>query len=199
LGVSAVDPLDGGRSLPARELKLLRTLISIRLKVVQDPESRRHMNWVSDLISALSLVADRSADSDAALGGYLDETLAFWRRLCETRNLKLSVRGAVPAMPDGLHMPLALALHEVLGEIVRHYDPEVVGQAVAVAFAASRTDISMVVTATTAVRDDPIHAESRAMIEGLVTIMAGQVSWADPQQGGLTLRIQLPVEARRLQ
>jgi two-component sensor histidine kinase len=200
MGVSAIDPLDGAQPASTRELRLIQTLVSIRLRGVTDPEGRRHMNWVSDLVSAMSLMVERGARPGAPdFGTYMEETLSFWTRLCESRGLKLSVNGEVPALPDSVHLPLAIVLHEIMGEVVRHYEPGAVGQAAAVAFAASATDISMVVSATTPPGDDAIHAESMALVEGLVTLLGGQAARSDAQRGGLTVKIHLPLTTRQLQ
>jgi len=158
------------------------------------------MNWVSDLVSALSLMIERGARSaDPEFRTYMDEALGFWRRLCDSRGLGLSIRGEVPPVPDSLQLPLAVVLHEVLGEVVRLYQPGVGGQAVAVAFSASGTHISMVVSSTTPVRNDQTHAESRALVEGLVASLAGQATWSEPRPEGLTVKLHLPLEGRRLQ
>lgn len=200
MGVSAIDPPGGAHTASTRELRLIQTLISIRLRGVTDPEGRRHMNWVSDLVSAMSLMVERGARSGAPdFGTYMEETVGFWTRLCESRGLKLSVNGEVPALPDTLHLPLAIVLHEVMSEVVRHYEPGAVGQAAAVAFAASATDISMVVSATTPAGDDPVHAESMALIEGLVALMGGQAACSEPGRGGLTVKVHLPLTTRQLQ
>jgi len=79
MGVSAIDPLDGAHRAPTRELWLIQTLISIRLRGVTDPEGRRHMNWISDLVSAMSLMVERGTRSDAEdFGTYMEETVGFW-------------------------------------------------------------------------------------------------------------------------
>ena len=200
MGVSAIDPLDGAHPASTRELRLIQTLISIRLRGVTDPEGRRHMNWVSDLVSAMSLMVERGARPGAPdFGTYMEETLSFWARLCESRGLKLSVNGDVPALPDNLHLPLAIVLHEIMGEVVRHYEPGAVGQAAAVAFAASATDISMDVSTTTAAGDDTVHADSMALVKGLIALLGGQATCSEPQSARMTVKVHLPLAARQLQ
>ena len=73
------------------------------------------------------------------------------------------------------------------------------GQAAAVAFAASATDISMVVSATTPAGDDAVHTESMALVEGLVALLGGQTARSEPGRGGLTVKVHLPLTARQLQ
>lgn len=200
MGVTAIDPLDGAQPASTRELRLIQTLISIRLRGVTDPEGRRHMNWVSDLVSAMTLMAERGTRSGAPdFATYMSETLGFWARLCESRGLKLSVNGDVPPLPINLHLPLAIVLHEIMGEVVRNYEPGAVGQAAAVAFAASATDISMVVSTTTPASNDAVHAESMALVEGLVSLLGGQAVCSEPGRGGLTVKVHLPLAARQLQ
>jgi hypothetical protein len=158
------------------------------------------MNWVSDLVSAMTLMVERAGRiSDPDFATYMDDAIGFWRRLCDMRGLRLSVNGDVPALPDGLHLPLAIVLHEIMGEVVRTYDPAVVGQAAAVAFSASASHISMVVSATTPTRDDETREESMALIEGLVTLLGGQAGISEPDGGGLTVKVHLPLATRQLQ
>ena len=200
MGVSAIDPPGGALPASTRELRLIQTLISIRLRGVTDPEGRRHMNWVSDLVSAMSLMVERGAKAGAPdFGTYMQETLGFWARLCESRGLKLSVNGTVPSLPDTLHLPLAIVLHEIMGEVVRHYEPGAVGQAAAVAFATSATDISMVVSATSPAGTDAVHTESIALVAGLVALLGGQVACSEPGASGLTVKVHLPLTTRQLQ
>ena len=39
--------------------QLLQTLVGIRLRTVTDPESVRHLTWLSDLAAALELISRR--------------------------------------------------------------------------------------------------------------------------------------------
>ncbi len=198
--VSAIEPFDRVPPAATRELRLIQTLISIRLRGVKDPEGRRHMNWISDLVSAMTLMVERGARTrDPDFATYMNEAIAFWQRLCEARGLKLSLNGEVPPLPDDLHLPLAIVLHEIMGEVVRSYEPGGVGQAVAVAFSATASHISMVVSATTPAWDDETHRESVTLIEGLVALLGGQAGIARADGGGLTLKIHLPLGVCPLQ
>lgn len=198
--MSAIEPFDRVPPPATRELRLVQTLISIRLRGVKDPEGRRHMNWISDLVSAVTLMVERGARTgDPDFATYMDEAIAFWQRLCEARGLTLSLNGKVPPLPDDLHLPLAIVLHEVMGEVIRGYEPGGVGQAAAVAFSASAGHISMVVSATTPAGNDGTHRESVALIEGLASVLGGQAAISRATGGGLTLKVHLPLGTRPLQ
>lgn len=198
--MSEFEPRHEETPVSTQGLKLLGTLVRIRLRAVRDPEAVRHLGWVADMTSALNLMAERVARTDhAALDDYLSEAVAFWRRHYEDAGLRLTLNGLPHDMPGTLHLPLAIILHEICGEVARLHQPGEVGAALAVAFSASGEDVGMVVTTTASPREDTPHAEARAMIEGLVTFMGGMTGWSDPRESGLTLRVRLPREGRSLQ
>ena len=39
--------------------QLLQTLVGIRLRAVEDPESVRHLTWLSDVTAAMQLISRR--------------------------------------------------------------------------------------------------------------------------------------------
>lgn len=177
--------------------RFLQTLVSIRLKTVDDPESRRHLGWISDMAAAIGLMSERQAQGDP-FDAYVDEVLAFWRRSLEARGVRLEVRGRVGDLPEAQRLPLAVILHELLTNAVRHAFADGATGAVAVAFSATRSGLSLVVRDTGQGAVEPRTGDGLALIEGLVAQLGGSMSVETSQGAGFGVRIGLPSGVERL-
>lgn len=176
--------------------QLLQALVGIRLRSVSDPESRRHLTWLSDVTAALGLMNRRISDEGPIdFTGYLEDTVAFWNRACEGRGVRLEVRGAVVALPDTHVVPLAIISHELISNAVRHAFPGDRRGSIAIAFSRASTGVSLVV------RDSGIGAETLksgdglALVEGLVQHLGGSMSIETAPESGVGVRIRLPLGA----
>ncbi|MBX9574349.1 MAG: ATP-binding protein [Caulobacteraceae bacterium] len=171
--------------------------MSIRLKTVDDPESRRHLGWISDMAAAIGLMSERQAQGDP-FDAYVDEVLAFWRRSLEGRGVRLEVRGRVGDLPEAQRLPLAVILHELLTNAVRHAFADGATGAVAVAFSATRSGLSLVVRDTGEGAVEPRAGDGLALIEGLVAQLGGSMAVETSKGAGFGVRIGLPSGAERL-
>lgn len=177
--------------------RFLQTLVSIRLRTVEDPESRRHLGWISDMAAAVGLMSERHAQGDP-FDAYVEEALSFWRRGLEARGVRLEVRGRVGDLPESQRLPLAVILHELLTNVTRHAFPEGQGGAVAVAFSATRAGLNMVVRDTGAGASAPAKGDGLSLIEGLVFAYDGSLAVETTPGAGFAVRIGLPSGAERL-
>ncbi|HEV2083196.1 MAG TPA: ATP-binding protein [Brevundimonas sp.] len=177
--------------------RFLQTLISIRLRTVDDPESRRHLGWISDMAAAVGLLSERHGQGDP-FDAYVEEALAFWRRSLESRGIRLEVRGRVGDLPESQRLPLAVILHELLTNVTRHAFAEGKGGAVAVAFSATRSGLSLVVRDTGAGAAVPRKGDGLSLIEGLVAGHDGTMALETSPGAGFAVRIGLPSGAERL-
>jgi len=174
--------------------RLLQTLVAIRLRTVTDPPSRRHLTWLSDIVAALGLLNRRMAgDGPVDFAGYLDDASAFWRRTCEGRGIRLSVRVAVQALPDSHAMPLAIMLHELLSNAVRHAFPDDARGSIAVAFSQASDGVSLVVRDTGVGAEGLPVGEGLALVEGLVQHLGGSMTIETAPAAGVGVRIRLPL------
>lgn len=176
--------------------QLLQALVGIRLRSVSDPESRRHLTWLSDVTAALGLMNRRISDEGPIdFTGYLEDTVAFWSRACEGRGVRLEVRGAILALPDTHVAPLAIISHELISNAVRHAFPGDRRGSIAIAFSRASTGVSLVV------RDSGVGAETLkpgdglALVEGLVRHLGGSMSIETAPEAGVGVRIRLPLGA----
>lgn len=177
--------------------RFLQTLVAIRLRTVEDPASRRHLGWISDMAAAIDLMTGRAAHA-APFDVYVDEALAYWRRGLEARGIRLEVRGRVGDLPASQRLPLAVILHELLTNVARHAFGEDGGGAVAVAFSATRSGLSLVVRDTGVGAAEARKGDGLSLVEGLVTAHDGALTLETAPGAGFAVRIGLPSGAGRL-
>ncbi|MBU1324168.1 MAG: sensor histidine kinase [Alphaproteobacteria bacterium] len=186
-----------GSSGPDSCCRFLQTLVAIRLRTVDDPEARRHLGWISDMAAAVSLMSARNAQGDP-FDAYVEDTLTFWRRSFEARGVRLEVRGRVGDLPEAQRLPLAVILHELLTNATKHAFPEGRGGALAVAFSATRSGLSLVVRDTGVGAAEPRKGDGLSLIEGLVARQDGSLALETSPGAGFAVRIGLPSGAELL-
>lgn len=175
--------------------QLLQTLVGIRLRSVTDPESLRHLAWLSDVTAAMELISRRmTAGGPLDFAGYLDDVSAFWSRACEGRSVRIDVRGQAALLPDSHLLPLAIITHELISNACRHAFPDGGRGSVAVAFSRAVGGVSLVV------RDSGVGAESLtpgeglALVQGLVEHLGGSMNIETAPGAGVGVRIRLPLD-----
>lgn len=175
--------------------QLLQTIVGIRLRSVVDPESVRHLAWLSDVTAAMELISRRmTADGPLDFAGYLDDVAAFWSRAYEGRPVRIDVRGQAALLPDSHLLPLAIITHELISNACRHAFPGERRGAIAVAFSRAVGGVSLVV------RDSGIGAETLtpgeglSLVQGLVEHLGGAMNIETAPEAGVGIRIRLPLE-----
>ena len=174
---------------------LLQTLVGIRLRAVSDPESRRHLAWLSDMAAAMELLGRRmTAEGPLDFAGYLEDVAAFWTRACEGRPVRLDVRGHATLLPDSHLLPMAIITHELIANACRHAFPDGRRGSIAVAFSRAVGGVSLVV------RDSGIGAEAiepgegLGLVSGLVEHLGGTMGVETAPGAGVGVRIRLPLD-----
>lgn len=176
--------------------RLLQTLVGIRLRSVTDPQSIRHLTWLSDMTAALELINRRmGGDGPLDFAGYLDDVAAFWSRTCEGRAVRLEVRGQTTLMPDSHMLPMAIITHELISNACRHAFPDDRRGSVAVAFSRAVGGISLVVRDSGIGADRIEPGEGLSLVQGLVEHLGGSFSIETAPDAGVGIRIRLPLEA----
>ena len=178
--------------------QLLQALVGIRLRVVEDPESRRHLTWLSDVAAALTLMSRRVMDEGPVdFAGYLDDVAAFWRRSHADSGLRFDVRAAGDPLPEPLAQSLAIIVHELVSNAVRHAFPDGARGSVAIALSRSSDGISLVVRDTGVGADELKPGEGLSMVTGLVEHLGGAIAFETAPNAGLGVRIRLPLNGAR--
>lgn len=173
--------------------QLLQAIVGIRLRAVHDPESRRHLTWLSDVIAAMNLLNRRAlAEGPLDFAGYLEDAAAFWRRTCEDRAIRIDVRASVAVVGDSQATSLAIIAHELIGNAVRHAFPDGQRGSIAVAFSRSSGGVSLVVRDSGLGAVELTPGDGLGLVAGLVEHMGGVMSIETAPGAGLGVRIRLP-------
>lgn len=176
--------------------QLLQTLVAIRLRAVHDPESVRHLTWLSDITAAMALMSRRmAAEGPLDFPAYLNDVADFWTRACEGRPVRLEVRGQAALLPDSHILPLAIITHELISNAVRHAFPDGRGGSIAVAFSRAQDGVSLVVRDSGVGADALVPGEGLALVRGLVDHLGGAMSIETAQGRGVGVRIRLVTNA----
>lgn len=177
--------------------QLLQTLVGIRLRAVSDPESRRHLTWLSDIAAAMELLSRRmTAEGPGDFAGYLQDVAAFWTRACEGRPVRLEVRGQATLLPDSHLLPMAIITHELIANACRHAFPEGRRGSIAVAFSRAVDGVSLVVRDTGVGAPEIRPGEGLNLVTGLVEHLGGTMSVETAPGAGVGVRIRLPLDGR---
>lgn len=102
----------------ADSFQLVTSLIRLRLRRSETPESRADLSWLLDIVTALGLLQQRLASADpGAFAAYLTDVGAFWRRIGgeETRIVVEAERFRVAEQRAAT---LALIVHELVRDAV---------------------------------------------------------------------------------
>lgn len=175
--------------------QLLQTLVGIRLRAVEDPESVRHLTWLSDVTAAMQLISRRmTTEGPLDFAGYLEDVAAFWSRACEGRPVRLDVRGQAALLPDSHLLPLAIITHELISNACRHAFPEGRRGSIAVAFSRAVGGVSLVVRDSGIGQEQLQHGEGLSLVQGLVEHLGGSMSIETAPEAGVGVRIRLPLE-----
>lgn len=178
--------------------QLLQALVGIRLRVVTDPESRRHLTWLSDVAAALSLMNRRVLDEGPVdFAGYLEDAAGFWRRSSAGESLRFDVRASGAPLPESLAQSLAIIVHELVANAVRHAFPDGARGSVAIALSRSSDGISLVVRDTGVGASEPKVGEGLSMVTGLVDHLGGDIAFETAPNSGFGVRIRLPLDGAR--
>jgi two-component sensor histidine kinase len=176
--------------------QLLQTMVGIRLRSVSDPESVRHLTWLSDITAAMELISRRmTADGPLDFAGYLEDVAAFWSRACEGRPVRLDVRGQATLLPDSHLLPMAIITHELISNACRHAFPGDRRGSIAVAFSRAVGGVSLVVRDSGIGADVMEPGEGLSLVQGLVEHLGGSISIETAPGAGVGVRIRLPLEA----
>lgn len=174
--------------------QLLQALVGIRLRSVSDPESRRHLTWLSDVVAAMGLMTRRSiAGGPVDFAAYLEDAAGFWRRACENRAIRIDIRAGAADLPEGHALPLAIILHELMSNAVRHGFPDARRGSIAVAYSRASDGVSLVVRDSGVGAADLAKGDGLSLVEGLVDHMGGAMSIETAPGSGVGIRIRLPI------
>jgi two-component sensor histidine kinase len=174
--------------------QLLQALVGIRLRSVTDPESRRHMTWLSDVTAAMTLLNRRISDEGPVdFSAYLDDAAAFWRRSLGDRGIRIEVRAADALVSETQGLPLAIIVHELVSNAVRHAFPDGQRGSIAVAWSLASGGVSLVVRDSGVGAENLTPGDGLSLVEGLVEHLGGVMSIETAPGAGVGVRVRLPL------
>lgn len=177
---------------------LLQVLVGIRLRTVTDPESRRHLTWLSDVTAALSLLNRRTSETGPVdFRAYLEDTTDFWSRATESRAIRIDLRASETPIAESHALPMAIMVHELVSNAVRHAFPDGLRGFVAIACSQSPDGISLVVRDSGIGLVEMVPGDGLALVQGLVEHLNGFMSFETAPGAGVGVRIRLPMVAER--
>lgn len=102
----------------ADSFQLVTSLIRLRLRRADSPESRGDLSWLLDVVTALGLLQQRLASADpGAFAAYLTDVGGFWRRVAGER-AKVTVEAERFRVGEQRAATLALIAHELIRDTV---------------------------------------------------------------------------------
>lgn len=178
--------------------QLLQALVGIRLRSVTDPESRRHLTWLSDVVAAMGLMSRRTVEGGLVdFAAYLDDAVGFWRRACEDRAVRIDVRASAGDLPDSHALPVAIILHELMSNAMRHAFADGRRGSIAVAYSQASDGVSLVVRDSGVGVGTLVKGDGLALVEGLVEHLGGTLSIETAPEAGVGVRVRLPIRSAR--
>lgn len=174
--------------------ELLQALVGIRLRSVADPESRRHLTWLSDVVAAMGLMTRRSSGGGPVdFSAYLDDAASFWRRACEDKGVRIDVRAHPTHLPEDHALSLSIILHELMSNAVRHGFPDQKRGSIAIAYSRASDGVSLVVRDSGVGAAELAKGDGLLLVEGLVSHLGGAISIETAPGAGVGVRIRLPL------
>jgi two-component sensor histidine kinase len=179
----------------ANSFQLLQAVIQIRLRSAADPESRRHMAWLLDVVTALGMLQQRVGLSGPTdFGAYLIEATSYWRRVCDGRPIEIVVEVEKVQVSEVQASTLALIAHELISNAIEHAFPHGRGGVIQVGFRRRPDGCCELV-----VRDDGEGLRAKCdeeagqgleLVRGLAAHLGGAVALEGG--GGLCVRVACP-------
>lgn len=109
----------------ANAFQLLSSLIRIRMAHTAHEETRRHLNWLVDAVSAIArLYGHLNSPDGTNFSVYLEKLPDLWRPLCGTHNVEITVdANAEIDVHESKLVSLSLIAHELITNCCQHAFP----------------------------------------------------------------------------
>jgi two-component sensor histidine kinase len=123
-GESDPERLAETRHKIANIFQLLSTLTRMRLQRADDADSRRHLSWMLDMVSAMGALQHRLHSPGAEdFANYLDDMAVHWRRRCMGRPIAIELSLQPLHVPENHASALALIVNELVSNAITHGFP----------------------------------------------------------------------------
>ncbi len=179
----------------ANSFQLLQAVIHIRLRSAEDPESRRHLAWLLDVVTALGMLQQRVGLSGPTdFGAYLIEAATYWRRICEGGSIGIALDVEAVEVSDSQASTLALIAHELICNAVEHAFPNGGPGSIQVRLTERRDGTRELTISDNGCGlgegGEGSDRQGLGLVRGLAAHLNGGVEIED--NGGLTVRVTVP-------
>ena len=184
----------------ANMFQLLSTLTRMRLQRAEEPDSRRHLAWMLEMVSALGALQHRlhspGGDDFAA---YLEDMAPHWRRRCADRPIEIVLAAEPLRIPENHASALALIVNELVLNAIAHAFPGDRGGAITVELERLGEDRAALSVSDDGQGYDPQTVGTGRLGLWLVTGLAAQVRGAltTTCDNGVRCRLEFPLAAGR--
>lgn len=113
------------RHRAANYFQLVISLAGLRARRARQPETRRELSWLADIVTVLSMLHAQSGPGpEATFGAYLTQTASFWKQLGLARGIdvEVEVSGEI-GLADSAASALAIIGHELVANALDHGFP----------------------------------------------------------------------------
>jgi two-component sensor histidine kinase len=179
----------------ANSFQLLQAVIQIRLRSADDPESRRHLSWLLDVVTALAMLQQRiGLAGPTDFGAYLIEAATYWRRICEGGSIGIVLDVETVQVSETEASTLALIAHELICNAIEHAFPDGGPGSIQVRLTERRDGLrELTIQDNGCGLPDADATEGRqglSLVRGLAAHLGGRI---DLEEGeGLTVRVSIP-------
>jgi two-component sensor histidine kinase len=134
-----------------------------------------------------------SEEGPVDFAAYLGDAAGFWRRSVEDRGVRIEVRAAKASVADTHALPLAIIVHELVSNAVRHAFPDGRRGSIAIACSLASGGVSLVVRDSGVGAEELTPGDGLSLVEGLVEHLGGQMSIETAPGAGVGVRVRLPL------
>ncbi|HZC15452.1 MAG TPA: sensor histidine kinase [Caulobacteraceae bacterium] len=197
-GESDPERLAETRHKIANIFQLLSTLTRMRLQRADDPDSRRHLAWMLEMVSAMGLLQHRlHSPGGEDFANYLEDMAGYWRRRRADRPIEIELSAQPLRVPENHASALALIVNELVLNAIAHGFPG--DRAGVVRIELERLgDRAVLSVSDDGQGYDPTATESGRLGLWLVNGLSAQVrgTLATTIHGGVRARLEFPVAAQ---
>jgi two-component sensor histidine kinase len=182
----------------ANIFQLLSTLTRMRLQRASDPESRRHLSWMLDMVAALGALQYRlNSPGGEDFGLYIEDMAAQWRRSCANRPIEIALAVQPLRVSESHASALALIVNELVMNAIAHGFPDDRGGLVRVELEQSGARATLTVSDNGQGYDPQTVGTGRLglwLVNGLAAQVRGALTMTS--DNGVRSRLEFPVAAQ---
>jgi len=185
----------------ANVFQLLSTLTRMQLQRAEEPDGRRRLAWMLEMVTALGMLQHRlHTPGTEGFEAYLEDMAAHWRRLCADRPLDIELSVQPLRLPENHASSLALIVNELVLNAIAHGFPEERGGAIRIELERLGVDRAALTVSDDGQGYDPQTVETGRLGLWLVGGLAGQMRGAvtTTSDNGVRCRLEFPVAAARV-